>query len=141
MIRALDADALVDAWRFGRSPEEREYLLRQIGHPHSHAWRLWDDRYGTVALVGLYSCDRGKQEAWFIPTGYASRVMLHMLRTIAELLRAYAPPSFYETRCIVNPGHAPGERLARLLGFEPTGEIFNAPGTPVHGVQFWRYCP
>lgn len=96
----------------------------------------------AMALFGLHEHreDGLTLEAWFQCLPRAAPRMLQLVRAMRTLL-CVEMSRLRPTVTYVMPGHAPGERLAKLLGFVATGEIFNAPGTPVHGVQFWRYRP
>ena len=116
----------------------RSYLIRQI--ELGPAWVI--GRWGNprvLSLFGLAKMDDGSFEAWFVCRPQFVRVLKGAIRHMRDLLAHYGERT--PIRCTIKPGHAPGEKLARLLNFIPTGEIFHAPGTPVDGVQFWRYNP
>ncbi len=135
----IDEAAPDHSWAFPGNSQERAWLVRQIeGGP---SWYAHENL--PVAIFGLFrqtGQDKRGLEAWLIAGGAASSRIVQLVRVFRKILRRFGTGTD-PILCTVRPGHAPGERLARLLGFAPTGEIFNAPGTPVHGVQFWRYEP
>lgn len=118
-------------------PQERpvRHLLEQWRH--GLTWTAFGGEK-ILAIFGLFNRPDNALEAWFQCTPHAAAYMLPLTRRMRTLLRI-RQSRMRPTLCTVQPGHTPGERLARLLGFRPTGEFFDAPGTPVHGVQFWRY--
>ncbi len=125
---------VINALVFAETQLEMDCLCRQIRG--GAAWDAGDAL--PVALYGIYGQSGGTLEAWFACRPAAAKYLRPLVRFMRARLTEVQPAS---VRCSVRPGHAPGERLARLLGFEGAKEIVNAPGTPVHGVQFWRYQP
>lgn len=95
-----------------------------------------------ASLFGLYEHrqDNLTLEAWFLCLPQVAPGMLKLVRGMRMLLRTEMS-RMRPTVTYVMPGYAPGERLAKLLGFAATGEILDLPGTPVHGVQTWEYRP
>ncbi len=132
----IDEAAPDHSWAFPGNSQERAWLEHQISGGKS--WYAYDEHLKAIALFGLYQLQSGDLEAWFRCTFMFSPRGLPLVLSMRRLFREHADKP---TICTIRPGHAPGERLARLLGFAPTGEIFNAPATPLHGVQFWRYEP
>jgi hypothetical protein len=91
-----------------------------------------------IAVFGLFQRPSSTLEAWFLGTPEASRHMLALTKRMRTLLRTELSRLML-TLAAIRPGNPAGEKLGRLLGFEPMGEFSKAPGLPQF--QFWRYLP
>jgi hypothetical protein len=123
---------LADALEYAQSDVQLSALSAQIGG--GMAWVT------DFALFGLYILEPANRksdlEAWFVCSSACSARMISHLRVMRGLLYLYKK---HRIRAAIRPGHRPGERMARICGFEPTDEYFHAPGTPVDGVRYWRF--
>lgn len=118
IIRRLDLPTL---WSFlaARNPHvaPRRYhdLVIQVAGGHAVV-ALVDDV--PLLIGGLFpGVDGGPQVAWFdtTPAGLGN----HPVTLARCMSRVIAADATGDVLTGVAPGHAPGERLARILGFEP----------------------
>lgn len=131
-----------------------ERFLAEAVHPEEdkalviEQWRLgkaWSASLSPLAppivVCGLFPWKVAPAlEAWFACRPEAGGRMQSVIRGMRTLLRTEMS-RLVPTFCVVQPGHAPGERMARMLGFSPTHRLLQAPEAPIDGAQFWRLNP
>lgn len=96
---------------------------------------LFESEEAALALVGLWPFrEHSVCVAWFACLPSLRSHIRRFVREARIVLAAQAAGEFIlpsRTVTVVIPGHAPGERLARLLGFEATGRM-------IYDYQLWE---
>jgi hypothetical protein len=98
-------------------------LLAQIGLSLAFA-AIPEDGAAPVAIGGIAPLPGRSGEIWF---GAGPALGTHLVRVLGatrQVLRGVAPSYPGGLMCLVEPGHEPGERLARLIGCRRSGVMF-----------------
>lgn len=94
---------------------------------HGRSWGLVDPEGGAIACGGLYPMPMpaadgaARFEAWFLCQGASAPRLIEIIRWAQLTFKAVAQDGPVEILARVAEGHAPGERLARAIGFRPGG--------------------
>lgn len=127
----LVAASIEDLLAAASAPLARRVVERLAALVRHGAFALYGGEGQLIALGGLYAYpDGAAREAWIrIEPGSWSRLrpLLAAARSVLAIMQDGAP-----IVARIRAGNDAGERLARLLGFRPTGEL--SAGQPV-----WRF--
>lgn len=111
-LLAARGDDFVAAWRLRR-------LWWQIANSEAYAFSLDGERM-PLAIAGVVPIgDAG--ELWFSCAPAIARHMSLFTRHARQVLRRVVVRHPLGVLCLVECGHEPGERLARIMGLRPTG--------------------
>ena len=104
-------------------PKLYAHLLIQVTAGEARAVYAVSDPSAPIAIAGLFAWPDRESEAWFmVDTARAAHCLPACLAAIRRALRQEAPSHSRGILARVEPGNRAGETIAKVLGFESTGD-------------------